>query len=1124
MNDKNIFAVSRGLAGITAVAALIFALGGYLFYAREARSIRAEKFAELKAVADLKSAGLSAWRSERLGDSSAFSLNPINELLVRPFLEGGASADAGRDLSGWLDSLLKSYGYMDAALMDRKGRVRLSAGLDKPVIGPFERANIEDVLRSSRPVLTDLHRADERGLIHLDLYAPLLGRPAPVGGRRECVGVLMFRIDPERFLYPYIGAWPTPSRTAETLLVGREGGAVVFLNRPRHRREPPLAARFPLSRTELPAVQAVLGRTGPVEGTDYRGVPVIANARPVPDTPWFLVVKVDSDEILSELRYRGRIILILVLLGILMTAGSAALLQNIRQRRLYQQLARSNKARSESDEKLKLALRSANMGAWQWDIAADKRSFDDQTCRLLGLDPAAFGGGADEFFAAVHPDDREGLKAALSRVIERNIPYEPEYRVVWRDGSVHTVRARARLIRDEAGLPLKISGLLWDITEYDRLTKELLESETKYRTLFDSSQDALMTLFPPEWRFEACNAATLRLFGAKDEAQFTSVGPWVVSPERQPDGEASSVKAKRMIEAAMEKGAHFFEWTHKKIGGAAFPATVLLSRIKLGGKTGLQATVRDTSELKKTEAALRESENQYQALFEQARDSILLLDLTADGPPMIRNANTAALAMFGYTREELLGRPVSMLNEIVGDEASLRAPNKTTPGASFEIRRLRKDGSVFVAEASAREIMIGGKLMALSIERDITGRKKAEKEREEMNAKFLQSQKMESVGRLAGGVAHDFNNLLTAISGYAGFVLNGLPEGDPMREDVKEILSASDRATGVTRQLLAFSRKQILNPQVLDINSSVGGTVKMLKRLIGEDIRLETKLAAQACRVRVDAGQVDQVLVNLAVNARDAMPKGGTLTLETTLTTPEADFLFRHPDLPDRRLVCLSIRDTGCGMTDAVKTHLFEPFYTTKGKGKGTGLGLSTVFGIIKQSGGDIEVESTAGGGTTFRIYLPYIEVAVQDKDTVKDGYKDNAALARGTETVLLVEDEESLRRLGERLLRLNGYTVISAADGKEALEAAERHGKPVDLLLTDVVMPGMSGRELSMELARRKLIGWTLFMSGYTDDAIVQHGVLDPGIAFIYKPFTVEALSLKLREVLDGPADQAKA
>ncbi|MDO8804908.1 MAG: response regulator [Elusimicrobiota bacterium] len=387
--------------------------------------------------------------------------------------------------------------------------------------------------------------------------------------------------------------------------------------------------------------------------------------------------------------------------------------------------------------------------------------------------------------------------------------------------------------------------------------------------------------------------------------------------------------------------------------------------------------------------------------------------------------------------------------------------------------------------------------------------------------KFIQSQKMESIGLLAGGVAHDFNNILTAIKCYAGFIRKDLSPQDPKTADVLEILTATDRAVALTGQLLAFSRRQVLSPKATDLNKCVTDTANMLRRLIGEDIKLTLNLAAAPCPAMLDSGQVGQVLVNLAVNARDAMSGGGAIKLSTELLPPTEALFLAHPDLPRGPLVCLTVADTGCGMTAEVKSHLFEPFFTTKEQGKGTGLGLATVFGIVKQSGGDIAVESEPGKGVLFRICFPYCELAPGAAAT--ESAQAAGGVKRG-ETVLLVEDEDSLLRLGRRVLQDGGYTVLTAASGPAALKEIERHGKAVDLLVTDLVMPGMSGRELGRELARRNMAGRTLYMSGYTDDAILKHGVLEQGVAFIYKPFTVEALSVKLREVLDGPADKAKA
>ncbi|MDO8805127.1 MAG: response regulator [Elusimicrobiota bacterium] len=403
---------------------------------------------------------------------------------------------------------------------------------------------------------------------------------------------------------------------------------------------------------------------------------------------------------------------------------------------------------------------------------------------------------------------------------------------------------------------------------------------------------------------------------------------------------------------------------------------------------------------------------------------------------------------------------------------------------------------------------------------DITERKRAEEKQAKTEEQLRQSQKMEAMGLLAGGVAHDFNNILTAIKCYAEFLRNDLAPGDLKRQDAQEIVDAAERAASLTRQLLAFSRHQIMVPRLADVNGIVGNLTNMLRRIIGEDVALETRLFPEPCPALVDAGQIEQVILNLAVNARDAMPGGGTLILETEIMRPPQEFFTARPELPAGPLVCLKVRDTGTGITGEVKSRIFEPFFTTKEQGKGTGLGLPMVFGIVKQSRGEIEVESEPGKGTAFLIYLPLAEACLISIDPAKEA----KAAAKGQETVLFVEDEESLRRLGERILRGGGYTVLVAADGQAALKLMEERGKPADLLLTDVVMPGMSGRELATELARRKLVGRTLYMSGYIDDAIVKHGVLKPGIAFIYKPFTVGAVLLKLREVLDGPADKAKA
>jgi len=383
--------------------------------------------------------------------------------------------------------------------------------------------------------------------------------------------------------------------------------------------------------------------------------------------------------------------------------------------------------------------------------------------------------------------------------------------------------------------------------------------------------------------------------------------------------------------------------------------------------------------------------------------------------------------------------------------------------------------------------------------------------REQLN----QSQKLEAVGRLAGGVAHDFNNELTIIMGLSDLILTGLNDNDPLRKDMSEISDAAERSSALIRQLLAFSRKQFLEPRILDLNSVLANLEKMLRRLIGEDIELLITLEPELGRVKADPGQIEQVIVNLAVNARDAMPQGGKLTIRTGNVHLDESFVARHVGSRPGPHVNISVTDTGGGMDEETRTHIFEPFFTTKEPGKGTGLGLSTVYGIVKQSGGSIWVESEPGKGTIFDIYLPRIEAEL---DELPDKRVSKPESLQGSETILLVEDEELLRKMLHHALTRYGYKVLEAKSPKDAILICEQNTVPIHMLLTDVVMPGISGLELADQLKSLRPKIKTLFMSGYTNDTIVNHGVLHPEMAFIHKPFTFNGMALKVRQILDAP------
>ena len=546
---------------------------------------------------------------------------------------------------------------------------------------------------------------------------------------------------------------------------------------------------------------------------------------------------------------------------------------------------------------------------------------------------------------------------------------------------------------------------------------------------------------------------------------------------------------------------------------AQFGVQEYLHKDRLDART-LARTLRYAVERKRTEESLRR-ERAYTTHIVTAAPT-LICALALDGTTLL--VNPAVSRVTGYSQEELIGlnwwrtfHPGDRYAQVE------RLFHDLERGAvvNYEMPLVTKHGEERVISwSTANRFTAEGELLEfIGIGTDVSPRKAAEEKLQKSEQQLRQAQKMEAVGRLAGGVAHDFNNLLTIITGYSQMLLTRLAPDDPARAELAEIKEAGDRAVALTGQLLAFSRKQVVQPKVLDLNAVVTNLDKMLQRLIGEDILLATALAPSVGRVKADPGQIEQIIMNLAVNARDAMPRGGKLTFETADVELDDTYANHMVAVQPGSYVMLAVSDTGCGMDAETQARIFEPFFTTKEQGKGTGLGLSTVYGIVKQSDGYIWCYSEVGHGTTFKIYLPHADepATSQLPDTTA------ADLPRGSETVLLVEDEQGVRTLAEFLLRRSGYTVLQAQSGAEALALAGQHMGPIHLLLTDVVMPGMSGRELAERLAGDDPGIKTLFMSGYTDDTVVRHGVLQAEAAFIQKPFTFDALLRKVRATLGG-------
>ncbi|HEY5240516.1 MAG TPA: response regulator [Polyangiaceae bacterium] len=511
-----------------------------------------------------------------------------------------------------------------------------------------------------------------------------------------------------------------------------------------------------------------------------------------------------------------------------------------------------------------------------------------------------------------------------------------------------------------------------------------------------------------------------------------------------------------------------------------------------------------------TERALQVSRTRFQRLFDSGVIGIVVGDVSG----RVVEANGAFLTMVGYTHDEVLSGEVH-LGEMTPPEwahanasavEQLRERGFSRP---WEKEYIRKDGTrvpALVAVAS----LDGSEYMSISLNLS---------ERKRLEDQVRRAQKMEAIGTLAGGVAHDFNNLLSVVLTYTGLLLDGLTDGDPVKADLEEVKKAGERAADLTRQLLAFSRQQMLQPRVLDLNQIVMGMDRMLRRLLGADIELSLLTAQTVGKVHADPGQIEQVILNLVVNARDAMPKGGQLTVETQNVELDAEYASQHLDVAPGFYVLIAITDTGVGMDASTLAHIFEPFFTTKETGKGTGLGLSTVFGIVRQSGGHIWVYSEPAKGTTFKVYVPRTDRRPDAPTTSSPP----PVTLRGPETVLIVEDEDQVRAIMRAVLRRYGYNVLEAQNGGEAFLICEKYTARIHLLLTDVVMPRMSGRELAERLAPMRPEMKVLYVSGYTENSIVHHGVLDAGVAFLAKPITPDALARKVRELLDGPGPKPR-
>ncbi len=771
-------------------------------------------------------------------------------------------------------------------------------------------------------------------------------------------------------------------------------------------------------------------------------------------------------------------------------------------------LKQAQEALRQSEERFRAIFEHAQVGISMTDLEGRYLQTNQAFQQFLGY-------SADElmslnFQEVTHPEDLAAYGRLRDTLVSGQCQhYSLEKRYVRKDGEIVWAQLMAALLRDAQGNPQNLISTYMDITAHKQAEEALRQSEERFRAIFEYAPVGI-SMTDLEGRILQTNRVLQALLGYTAEELSGRESAEIIHLEDRPENERLGK------ELLTGNKRHYFMSNRllRKDGELVWGhVTVTLLRNVRGEPEYFVGTVLDITAQKQAEEELRKSEKRFRLLAETIQD---VFWITTPDMRQVTYLSPGYVQVWGRPREQLYEEPRSFRESIYPEDRErvlaemVRAREQEAPWGQ-EYRIIKPGGEVRWIQDRGFPVRDDHNhvIMFTGVATDITERKALEQQ-------LLQAQKMEVAGRLAGGVAHDFNNLIMAIMGYVELMGAKVLKGDPLYGYLEEIQKATDRAAGLTRQLLTFSRRQIMKPQVIDLNRVVLDLKKMLERVLGEDVDLEIMPDAGTAPVKADPGHLTQILMNLVVNARDAMPRGGQITVETAKVDFKESRHTRFAVASPGPYVRLRVRDTGLGMDEETRTHIFEPFFTTKEQGKGTGLGLSTVYGIVKQSQGYIDLSSEPGEGSTFTIYLPRLEAAVQAPKSAQP----ITERLRGSETILLVEDEDVLRTLLGKFLRLCGYTVLEARHGGEALLLCERHQGRIHLMVTDVVMPQMSGRELADRLVPLHPEMKVLFMSGYTEDAVVHHGVAHLSVPFLQKPFKPIRLVQKIQAILNPPAN----
>jgi two-component system, cell cycle sensor histidine kinase and response regulator CckA len=1132
--DKNAFL--RWMKTVVPVALLALLAGGTWFYRVQEQTMRETVEMNLTETARLKTDQITAWREERLGDAGILQENPSVARSVARLLSDPQDGNAG-ELRALFSSLRKHYHYDDVLLVDPDGQVILSLS-GKPEILSGYAAALAVALRERRPGFTALHREEQHPSSHISVIAPLFSGDEDL---QRPLGAIILISDASRYLYPLIQSWPTRSKTAETLLVTRDGEDVLFLNDLRHQADTALKLRIPLTRTEVPAVMAVLGWRGLVTGRDYRGVEVVAVVRPVAGSDWFMVAKIDAAEAYAEWHFRSALILFLLAGFGGITLLSGLVVWQGEKKKHYRAMYRSEAALRAAEERHVTTMKSIGDAVIATDALGRVEMLNHVAEALTGWsDEEARGRQLSEVFRIVHEETRAEVKNAVNRVLREGIVVglANHTLLIARDGMERSIVNSAAPIRADDGTLSGVVLVFRDSSE-ERTSQRLMQirldlmayagthtlDELLQKALDDVSafvyspvgfyhfvEDDQKTLSLQQWSTrtlkEFCRAEGRGLHYGIEEA-----GVWadcvrerrpvihndydsLSGKKGMPEGHAGVIRElvvpvmwKEKVVAILGVGNKPVDYTEKDVDTVSYLADVTWHII----------------EQKRAEEALHQSREKFSSMVDNIGIGVSLIS-----PDMeILELNRQMRSWFPGI--DLGKRPLCYraFNNPPREGVCDYCPTVKTirdGGVHEAVTQTPQAGGVRNYRVVSSPIFDGtGRVVsAIEMVEDVT-------EKLTLENKLRQTQKMESIGRLVGGVAHDYNNILSVILGYTEMAMEKSGPAHPLYADLQVIFKAAKRSADITRQLLAFARKQTVAPKVLDLNETVEGMLKMLRHLIGEDIDLAWLPETGLWPVKMDPTQIDQILANLCINARDAITGVGKVTIETDNVVFDAAYCVDNVGFSIGEYVLLAISDDGSGMNKEILDKIFEPFFTTKEVGRGTGLGLATVYGIVKQNNGFINVYSEPGKGSTFRIYLPrHTQPAVAAQmESLTD-------TPRGSgETVLVVEDAPMILEMTKSILERLGYRVLTAAAPGEAVTLAGKYPGGVHLLMTDVVMPEMNGQDLAKKLMALYPDLKCLFMSGYTTDVITHRGILDEGVHFIQKPFSIKDLAVKVRMAL---------